>query len=86
MLKHSTLELYGVQPEHFDNMLRWDSIKEMILLSEKRMKEIHDEASDLVFGCEEYEYLYSIYRTTDKAKKFNEDLLQERLRRGKLNT
>ncbi len=79
----TTLELYGVNPDHFDHMTYWTAVKEKVTLSEKMMKTIHDKTSTMTYGSEEYDELYEIYKTTEKAKEYNKDLLFERKKYAK---
>ncbi len=81
-MKHSTKELYRVEPSHFDHMTYWEALREKVKLSEIVMKQIHDEASGMTYGSTEYDKLYEIYQTTNKGKVFNQDLINERKKHG----
>ena len=74
----TTLELYRVKPDHFDYMLYWDAIRSKIRLAEKAMEAIHDKTSTMTYGSEKYDELYEIYKASEKAKKYNQELIKER--------
>ncbi len=78
-----TIDLYGVNPSYFDYMLYWEAIREKIILSEKVMKDIHKEATEMIYGSEEYNERYEIYRETEEAKKYNQGLINERKKYAK---
>ena len=59
-------------------MAYWEALKEKVALSEKVMKEIHTEATEMTYGSEPYDKLYAIYQTTDKAKRHHVALINER--------
>ncbi len=82
----STKELYRVNPDHFDHMTYWEALKEKIALSEKVMKMIHQEATEMIYGSKEYDELYEIYKTTEKAKIYNSKLIFERKKYAKNKT
>jgi len=79
----TTLELYGVEPDHFDHMTYWTALKEKIKLSTEMMKTIHDEASTMTYGSEKHDQAYETYKTTQRAKKYNQELIKERKRYAK---
>ena len=56
------------------------------MLSEIVMKTIHKEATEMVYGSKEYDELYEIYKTTEKAKIYNSQLIFERKKYAKNKT
>ena len=72
----STKNLYGVGPEYFENMMYFEAIKEKIKLAKKRIDEINEQL-DYRLPDDEYQELNEQLVECEKAREFNEKLLNE---------
>ena len=72
----STKNLYGVSPEYFEDMMYFQAIEEKIKLLKKRIDEIN-ETLDYRMPDDEYQELNEQLVECEKAREFNEKLLNE---------
>jgi len=78
-MRHTTKELYGVEPDHFDNMLYFDALVEKKKLAKQVMKDKTKESTNLHAFSKEYNKNYEIYTNARKSITYNNDLIEERL-------
>jgi len=72
----STKNLYGVSPEYFEDMMYFQAIEEKAKLAKKRINEINEQL-DYRLPDDEYQELNEQLVECEKAKEFNEKLLNE---------
>ena len=72
----STKSLYGVEPEYFENMKYFKAIEKKVELAKKRINEINEKL-DYRLPDDEYQELNGQLRLCEKAREFNERLLDE---------
>ena len=72
----STKSLYGVEPEYFEEMKYFEAIEEKAKLAKKRIAKINKEL-DYKLPDDEYQELNEQLRLCEKAREFNERLLEE---------
>ena len=72
----STESLYGVEPEYFENMMYFQAIEEKAKLAKKRINEINEKL-DYRLPDNEYQELNEQLGLCEKAREFNEKLLDE---------
>ena len=72
----NTKSLYGVEPEYFENMKYFEAIEEKAKLAKKRINEINEKI-DYKLPDYEYQELNEQLVECEKAREFNEKLLEE---------
>ena len=72
----STQSLYGVNPCYFEGMSYFEAIKKKIELAKERIKSINEKI-DYRLPDDEYKALNMQLNECEKAKSFNEMLLEE---------
>jgi len=72
----STKSLYGVEPEYFEEMMYFEAIEEKVKLAKKRINEINEKL-DYKLPDNEYQELNEQLVECEKAREFNEKLLEE---------
>ena len=72
----STKTLYGVKPEYFEEMIYFQAIEEKAKLAKKRINEINENL-DYKLPDNEYQELNEQLIECEKAREFNEKLLEE---------
>ncbi len=73
----STMYLYGVNPIDFADMKYRDALEFKVIAAKKVMAIVGHEASKVIHLPDQYIPLLHRYEAADKAKQFNQDLLQE---------
>jgi len=72
----STKSLYGVEAEYFENMMYFQAVEEKAKLAKKRINEINEQL-DYRLPDDEYQELNEQLVECEKAREFNEKLLDE---------
>ena len=72
----STESLYGVKPCVFENLMYFEALELKVKLAKKKISEINEEI-DYNLPSDEYKALNMQLNECEKAKRFNEMLLEE---------
>ena len=72
------MQLYGVEPDHFDNMLYFDALAEKKALARLMMEQKTKDSKSLHHDSDQYNKNYDIYTDSRKSIDYNDGLIQER--------
>ena len=73
------MDLYGVEPDHFDQMLYFDALVEKKKLARAMMEKKTEDSKSLHHDSDKYNKNYDIYTDSRKSIDYNDGLIQERI-------
>ena len=77
-MKNTTKYLYDIEPEELEDMMYLDALEYMVKSATTLMAKLVKKSKDMFYGSEEHEKIYTRYCEVCRAKKHNEDLLEQR--------